>query len=73
MSESARKASELADSVFSPFARVLSESQSRLHPVEIGTVISVDRGTARLSGLPSVQADELLEFRHGVLGMAFNL
>lgn len=73
MNDSTPNASRLADDVFQPFAKVLSESQPRLHPVEIGTVISVDRGTARLSGLPSVQADELLEFRHGVLGMAFNL
>ena len=64
---------ELADSVFQAFAPVLAEHNMALRAVEVGTLISVGRGTARLKGLPSVQADELVEFRKGLLGMAFNL
>ncbi len=64
---------DLAELVFQPFDSERAGHQARLHAVEVGTVISVDRGTARVKGLPSAQADELLEFRKGVLGMAFNL
>jgi F-type H+-transporting ATPase subunit alpha len=40
---------------------------------EVGTVVSVGEGIARVRGLPSVQSEELLAFRGGVRGMAFNL
>ena len=45
----------------------------RLEPVEIGTVLEVGDGIARVSGLANVQASELVEFSSGVLGVAFNL
>ncbi len=44
-----------------------------LEPVEIGTVLEVGDGIARVSGLAGVQASELVEFSNGVLGIAFNL
>ncbi len=40
---------------------------------EVGRVISVGEGIARVSGLPRTMANELLEFPGGLLGMAFNL
>jgi F-type H+-transporting ATPase subunit alpha len=40
---------------------------------ELGVVESIGSGVARVSGLPNVQADELLRFDSGRLGMAFNL
>jgi F-type H+-transporting ATPase subunit alpha len=40
---------------------------------EVGTVRYVGEGIARVSGLPTVQAEELLAFAGGVRGMAFNL
>ena len=40
---------------------------------EIGTVIDAGDGIAHVEGLPSVMAQELLEFPGGVYGMAFNL
>lgn len=40
---------------------------------EVGTVRSIGHGTAVLSGLPGVRAEELVEFAGGTLGMAFNL
>jgi len=40
---------------------------------EVGTVTSVGEGIARVKGLPSVQSEELLQFRSGIQGMAFNL
>ncbi|HEY5610176.1 MAG TPA: F0F1 ATP synthase subunit alpha [Thermoanaerobaculia bacterium] len=40
---------------------------------EVGTVISVGDGIARLYGLERVMAGELLEFGHDVFGLALNL
>ncbi|MDR0361627.1 MAG: alternate F1F0 ATPase, F1 subunit alpha [Planctomycetota bacterium] len=44
-----------------------------LAPQEVGIVVSVSTGVARVSGLPGVALDELLEFPGGVFGIAFNL
>ena len=40
---------------------------------EIGTVLSVGDGIARIHGLDNVQAGEMVEFDGGVKGMALNL
>ncbi|WP_248581012.1 F0F1 ATP synthase subunit alpha [Nocardioides sp. InS609-2] len=40
---------------------------------EVGTVAEAGDGIARVSGLPSVMANELLEFEDGTLGIALNL
>ena len=40
---------------------------------EVGTVISVGDGIARIHGLEKVMAGELIEFDHGVSGIAMNL
>ena len=41
--------------------------------VDVGTVISVGDGIARLRGLANARAAELVEFDNGVLGIVFNL
>src|SRR6187455_1405982 len=40
---------------------------------EVGSVISVGDGIARLNGIESAMAGEMLEFPHGVFGIALNL
>ena len=40
---------------------------------EVGTVLSVGDGIARIHGLDKVQAGEMIEFANGVQGMALNL
>jgi F-type H+-transporting ATPase subunit alpha len=40
---------------------------------EVGTVLSVGDGIARIYGLDNVQAGEMVEFENGVKGMALNL
>lgn len=40
---------------------------------EVGTVIQVGDGIARVHGLNNVKASELVDFGHGVKGMALNL
>ena len=40
---------------------------------EVGSVLSVGDGIARIHGLDQVQAGEMVEFSNGVKGMALNL
>ncbi len=40
---------------------------------EVGTVVTSGDGIARVEGLPSAMANELLEFANGTLGIALNL
>ncbi|MGZ4111794.1 MAG: F0F1 ATP synthase subunit alpha, partial [Tumebacillaceae bacterium] len=46
---------------------------SDIQVYDVGTVIQVGDGIARIHGLEKVMAGELLEFSNGQLGMAFNL
>ena len=40
---------------------------------EVGTVLQVGDGIARIYGLSNVQSGELIEFENGVQGIALNL
>src|ERR1043165_2521947 len=40
---------------------------------EVGSIISIGDGIARVHGIESVMAGEMLEFPHGVFGIALNL
>ncbi|MGE5288657.1 MAG: F0F1 ATP synthase subunit alpha, partial [Micromonosporaceae bacterium] len=40
---------------------------------EVGTVVEAGDGIARVEGLPSAMANELLEFENGIRGIALNL
>jgi len=46
---------------------------SDIETTNVGRVIQVGDGIARIYGLQSAMASELLEFPNGVMGMAFNL
>jgi len=54
-------------------ARALDRDYARLDIDEVGTATYVGQGIARVSGLPGIEAEELLEFPGGLLGLAFNL
>jgi len=58
-------------------ARVLREEienyEAAVNVSEVGSVISVGDGIARIHGLEKVMAGELIEFPHGVAGIAMNL
>jgi len=57
-------------------ARIRQEIEAFKAPVEVvdvGYVLEVGDGIARLSGLGGIMAGELLEFPGGVMGMALNL
>ncbi|KMY42962.1 ATP F0F1 synthase subunit alpha [Bacillus sp. FJAT-27916] len=47
--------------------------QSEIEVSEVGTVITVGDGIARVHGLDNAMSGELLEFSNGVVGMAQNL
>ena len=47
--------------------------QSKLKVEEVGTVIQVGDGIARIHGLEKAMAGELLEFPGSIYGMALNL
>jgi F-type H+-transporting ATPase subunit alpha len=61
------------DQTLDVFGRVAATHRPRLRLREVGEVVSVAHGTARLTGLPRVRSEELVTFPDGVLGMAFNL
>src|SRR2546422_3035050 len=47
--------------------------ESKIAVDEVGTVISLGDGIARVYGLDKVMAGELLDFGHGIAGIAMNL
>ena len=51
----------------------IQDYDSKVEVSETGAVISSGDGIARVYGLDNCMANELLEFPHGVLGMALNL
>ncbi len=51
----------------------IADFEKKVDVSEIGTVISVGDGIARVYGLEKCMASELLEFPSGVFGMALNL
>ncbi|RMD49554.1 MAG: F0F1 ATP synthase subunit alpha [Ignavibacteria bacterium] len=51
----------------------LSGFDSEAEVYDVGTVLQVGDGIARVYGLSNVMASELVEFPHGVMGMVLNL
>ena len=47
--------------------------EQKLSVSEVGTVIEVGDGIARIYGLRNAMAGELLQFENGVMGQVFNL
>ncbi len=47
--------------------------EDRVHVDEVGTIVSLGDGIARIHGLDKAMAGELIEFPHGVAGLAMNL
>jgi len=63
----------ISDEFFEIIDRTLDSHHPDLHGREVGTVLYVSEGIARVEGLPGVKLDELIRFPGGLLGMAFNL
>ena len=70
MTELSIRPDEIRDALQRFVADYQPETASR---EEVGTVAEAGDGIARVSGLPSAMANELLEFEDGTLGLALNL
>src|SRR2546425_4645145 len=62
-----------ADEITKIIREQIEEYRAGIDVSETGSVISVGDGIARVYGLEKVMAGELLEFPHGVMGLALNL
>ncbi len=51
----------------------IANYEQRVQVDEVGTIMSLGDGIARVHGLDKVMAGELIEFPHGVFGLAMNL
>jgi F-type H+/Na+-transporting ATPase subunit alpha len=61
------------DEIRSIIRKEIEEYRNKLDIAETGTVITVGDGIARIHGLSSAMAGEMLEFPNGANGMVFNL
>ena len=61
------------DGAFAGISQAVGAFTPQLAPHEVGTVINVSTGIARVSGLRGAGFEELLEFPGGVFGIAFNV
>jgi F-type H+-transporting ATPase subunit alpha len=61
------------DNAFAGLSRGRETFTPQLTPREVGTIISVSTGIAKVSGLPGVGSDELVKFPGDVFGIAFNV
>ena len=62
-----------ADEITELLKEQIANYDAKIRVDEVGTVISLGDGIARLHGLDKVMAGELIEFPHGVAGLAMNL
>jgi F-type H+-transporting ATPase subunit alpha len=51
----------------------IEKYESTLDVREVGTVLEVGDGIARVYGLSNIMAGEMVQFPSGVVGLAFNL
>ncbi len=62
-----------ADEIASVIQREIANYEDRVDVREVGTVLEVGDGIARVYGLTNVMANEMVQFPSGVNGLAFNL
>ncbi len=62
-----------ADEIASVIQREIDQFQSTVNVREVGVVLEVGDGIARVYGLSGVMSGEMVQFPNGVIGLAFNL
>ena len=62
-----------ADEIASVIQQEIERYESRIDVREVGQVIEVGDGIARVYGLSGVMSGEMVEFSNGIIGQAFNL
>src|SRR5512136_1943940 len=69
----ASQAPDMVQEIAAALQKQLEAFAPKLEAVDIGTVLEVGDGIARVSGLAGVHANEMVQFENGTLGIAFNL
>src|SRR5690349_9547475 len=62
-----------ADEIASVIQAEIEQFQSQVDVREVGRVLEVGDGIARVYGLSGVMSGEMVEFPNGTIGLAFNL
>ena len=62
-----------ADEIASVLQKEIEHYESQIDVREVGRVLEVGDGIARVYGLTGVMAGEMVEFPNGTIGQAFNL
>jgi F-type H+-transporting ATPase subunit alpha len=62
-----------ADEITKLIREQIENYESKISVDEVGTIISLGDGIARIHGLDKVMSGELLDFGHGLAGIAMNL
>jgi len=69
----ASQAPVMVQDIAASLQKQLEAFAPKLEAVDVGTVLEVGDGIARVSGLAGVRASEMVQFENGTLGIAFNL
>lgn len=62
-----------SDEIASVLQAEIEQFETKIDVREVGTVLEVSDGIARVYGLSGVMAGEMVEFPNGAIGLAFNL
>ncbi|MEO8724917.1 MAG: F0F1 ATP synthase subunit alpha [Acidobacteriaceae bacterium] len=62
-----------ADEITTLIRQQIENYETKISVDEVGTIISLGDGIARVHGLDKVMSGELIEFPHGISGIAMNL
>ena len=62
-----------AEEIAAALARHVADYSPEVAAEQVGRVVEVGDGIARVSGLPGAAVNELLEFEDGTVGLALNL
>ncbi len=61
------------EKTFAAISQARKDFTPQLTPREVGRITNVSTGIAKVSGLPGVGFEELVQFADGVFGIAFNV
>jgi F-type H+/Na+-transporting ATPase subunit alpha len=73
MTTASDRLQDVLDRTFVGIGQVRDSFTPQLVPHEVGTITNVSTGIARISGLPGIGCEELVEFPGRLLGIAFNV
>ena len=62
-----------ADEIASVIQQEIERFESRIDVSDVGQVVEVGDGIARVSGHPDAAVNEMLRFENGLVGLALNL